>query len=237
MPLSPLPPLPGERGTSRSTNGEALGAPRPVSLRRCRSGLAGGAGLILSAAFGRRVTKASVATRKTKATALTFNPRPTMLKKFKKNDVAAPEAPGEMPGDAPGETATPAARPINPEVDARLNAYIENNQRDFAHYTKLVAEDPQRAVRTLLLKDMTKHEADMKLVFKQLPAAQEYFEKLAPEEQAKIKERLSKVNPFYHEKAFVGEMIRHKNAQSFAQNRREFLGVKAAPSGPSIAAG
>jgi hypothetical protein len=142
-----------------------------------------------------------------------------MALKTKKNDGMVAEAPAELPGRTRN----------NPEIDSRLNAFIDANPRDFEYYSKLVKEDPGRAVRSLMLKDMHKHESEMKLVFKQLPAAQEFFERQAPEVQAKIKERLTDVNPFYHEKAFVGEVLREMNRQDYVKNRQQLMPEKKAP--------
>ena len=124
--------------------------------------------------------------------------------------------------DAPDSSAETQFR-SNPEIDARLDTFIGANQRDFDYYTKLVKENPERAVRSLLLKDMQKHESDMRLVFKQLPAAQEFLKEQPAEVQERIKARLADVNPFYQEKAFVGEVLKEMNRQDYLKNRQSLL--------------
>jgi hypothetical protein len=126
--------------------------------------------------------------------------------------------------EAPPEAANQPRN--NPEVDARLNVFIDANRRDFDYYTKLVAENPDRAVRSLMLKDMVKHESDMKLIFKQLPAAQEIFKAQPVEVQERINARLAEVNPFYQEKAFVNEVLREMNRQDYSRNRQSLLPAK-----------
>lgn len=103
---------------------------------------------------------------------------------------------------------------VNPEVDKRLDLYIAANRGDHDYYAKLVKENPERAVRVLLLKDMKRHEEDMRLVEKQMPQAKEWFEKQTPQEQQKIRDRLANVNPFYEDKAFVGEVRRAMGRQA-----------------------
>lgn len=103
---------------------------------------------------------------------------------------------------------------VNPEVNKRLDAYIAANQNDLQYYTRLVKENPDRAVRVLLLKDLNRHDNDMRLIEKQKPAAQEWYEKQKPEIRQRIDERLAKVNPFYADKAFVGEVLREMGRQN-----------------------
>lgn len=119
--------------------------------------------------------------------------------------MAKPKPEAEEPGREPK---------VNPEVDKRLDQYIAANRGDHDYYAKLVKENPERAVRVLLLKDMKRHEDDMKLVERQLPQAKEWFEKQSPQEQQKIKDRLASVNPYYADKAFVGEVLRAMGRQN-----------------------
>lgn len=119
----------------------------------------------------------------------------------------------------------------NPEVDKKIDAHIAANPRDFDYYTKLVKENPDRAVRLLIWKDQKKHEQDMKLVLRQLPGAKEFYEKQTPEVKAKIDEKLAGVNPYYQDKAFVGEVLREMDRQ----NRRT---LSAGPStAPALSGG
>lgn len=139
-----------------------------------------------------------------------------------------PPATTEPPVIDRAQPGPPSERPIgerfNPEVEKRLNPYIEANQSDHDYYVRLVNERPDRAVRTLLLKDMVKHESDMKLIAKQLPQAREFYEKQSPENQARIDGALAGVSPYYKDKAFVGEVLREMDRQ----NRRALAAGPAA---------
>lgn len=106
---------------------------------------------------------------------------------------------------------------LNPEIEKRLNAFIEANKSDHEYYSRLVAEKPDYAVRVLMLKDLRRHESDMRLVEKQLPQAKEFFDKQSPQVQERINERLKSVNPYYGDKAFVGEVLREMNRQNRQQ--------------------
>lgn len=133
----------------------------------------------------------------------------------------------EMPADIPRTFRS------NPEIEKKIDAHIAANPSDFEHYSRLVQENPDRAVRTLVYKDQQKFEQDMKLVVKQLPGAQAFYEKQSPEIKARIDSNLQGVNPYFHEKAFVGEVIREMNRQ----NRKSLTEIPAPKAGAGMAAG
>ncbi|MCB1104581.1 MAG: hypothetical protein H7A44_08450 [Opitutaceae bacterium] len=102
----------------------------------------------------------------------------------------------------------------NPEVQKRLDAYKEANQNDVTYYTRVVSEAPERARDMLLYKDMQRHEADMRLVEKQLPQAKAFYEAQPQEVQTRIDSQLKDVKPYYKDKAFVGEVLREMNRKN-----------------------
>lgn len=57
-----------------------------------------------------------------------------------------------------------SAPKANPRIEARLDEYIEAHGSDLAFYSRLVSEDPTRAVRILLLRDM-----ELTMTFEPLP--------------------------------------------------------------------
>lgn len=103
---------------------------------------------------------------------------------------------------------------VNPELDARLSSFMAGNQKTTDYYTQLVKENPERAVRALMLGKMLKHEDQMRLVQKQLPKVEEWV-KQNPGMMEKIMERIKDVNPFYREKAFVSEAMKAKSRMDF----------------------
>ncbi|MEO6244619.1 MAG: hypothetical protein ABIQ12_04210 [Opitutaceae bacterium] len=102
----------------------------------------------------------------------------------------------------------------NPEIQKRLDAYKSANASDAAYFTRVVAEAPARAVDMLLYKDMQRHESEMRLVEKQLPQAKAFYDAQTPEVQARIDQRLEGTQPFYKDKAFVGEVLREMNRKN-----------------------
>jgi hypothetical protein len=113
----------------------------------------------------------------------------------------------------------------NPEIEKKIDIHIAANAGDFEFYSRLVKESPDRAIRTLIHKDQQKYEQDMKLVSKQLPGAKEFYQKQAPEVQQRIDRNLTGVNPYFHDKAFVGEVLREMDRQ----NRRTLAAGLTAP--------
>lgn len=117
-------------------------------------------------------------------------------------------------GKKPSEPGNEVGTTNNPEVDKKIDAHIAANPGDFEYYQRLVKENPDRAVRLLIWKDQKKYEQDMKLVMRQLPGAKEFYDKQAPEIRKRIDEKLATVNPYYHDKAFVGEVLREMDRQN-----------------------
>ena len=64
-----------------------------------------------------------------------------------------------------------SAPKINPRIEARLNEYIEAHRSDLAFYSRLVLEDPTRAVRILSFWDRELFAVKMKRVVERLPRA------------------------------------------------------------------
>ena len=120
----------------------------------------------------------------------------------------------------------------NPEVKKRIEAYKAANPTDVAYYTRLVREYPERAIETLLYKDVQKHESEMRLIQKQLPQAKAFYDAQTPEARARIDRDLDGVKPYYKDKAFVTAVLREKDRQA----RRELTTPKAAPAPRAAAA-
>lgn len=106
---------------------------------------------------------------------------------------------------------------INPEVNNRLDGFIQANPKMTDYYTSLVKEHPERAVRSFMLGKMFKHEAEMRQTARQAPQAKEWLDQQEPTLKQKIMDRLEKINPFYREKALVREIAREKTKIDFTQ--------------------
>jgi len=104
---------------------------------------------------------------------------------------------------------------VNPEVDRRLDAFMQANDRMTDYYTKLVKENPERAVRAFMLTKMFKHEAQLRVTERQAPQAKEWLDQQEPSIKQRIMDRLQKINPFYREKALVREIAREKTRIDF----------------------
>lgn len=142
-------------------------------------------------------------------------------------DVAKP--PVETPPAKPENNGTRPAPRVNEEIDKQLNAYIEANKETFARYTRLVQENPERAARTLMLKDMQTHKTAQRLVEKQLPAALEWYDKQKPEVKQTIDDRVAKASPFDRDQEFVRAVVRERNWQNrlpLAQSPRTAAGTR-----------
>lgn len=135
------------------------------------------------------------------------------------------------PGDTatlPPEKESPLQFRNNPEVQQRLDEYKAANPRDVEYYSRVVKEAPDRAVDKLLLKDLQRHESEMRLVEKQMPQAKEFYDQQPAHIKQRIDERLKSVQPYYHDKAFVGEVLREMNRKNRATLAAPKAGLAAA---------
>ena len=103
----------------------------------------------------------------------------------------------------------------NPEIDRRLDAFMQANDKMTEYYAKLVKENPDRAVRAFMLTKMFKHEAQLRVTERQAPQAKEWLDQQEPSIKQRIMDRLQKINPFYREKALVREIAREKTRIDF----------------------
>ena len=92
---------------------------------------------------------------------------------------------------------------VNPEIDRRLDGFMQANPKLTEYYANLVKENPDRAVRAFMLTKMFKHEAELRVATRQIPQAREWLDQQSPEVRQRIAERLEKVSPLYREQAAV----------------------------------
>jgi hypothetical protein len=118
-------------------------------------------------------------------------------------------------------------------VKKKIEAHKKANPDDVTYYTRLVKENPERAIETFLYRDQQKHENEMRLIQKQLPQAQSFYNSQTAEAKARIDRDLEGVNPYFKDKAFVNAALREKDRQT----RREFANPNQAPATPPPAAG
>lgn len=104
---------------------------------------------------------------------------------------------------------------VNPEVNNRLDGFIQANPKMHEYYSGLVKDHPERATRAFMLNKMFKHEAEMRQVARQAPQAKEWLDQQEPSLKQRILDRLEKMNPFYREKALVREITREKTRIDF----------------------
>jgi Zn-dependent M32 family carboxypeptidase len=77
-----------------------------------------------------------------------------------------------------------------------------------------VHEATERARDMLLYKDMQRHESEMRLIEKQMPQAKAFYDAQSPEVKARIDQRIDGTQPYYRDKAFVGEVLREMNRKN-----------------------
>lgn len=108
----------------------------------------------------------------------------------------------------------------NPEVEKKIADYKAAHPREVEYFTKLVTQNPERAVNYHLLQKQRQHEIDTKAAMRQMPQAQAIFDKMTPESRERVTERLENVNKYNHTKRFVAAVFGELNRKSMAENRR-----------------
>ncbi len=94
-------------------------------------------------------------------------------------------------------------------------------------------ENPERAIETLIYRDVQKHENEMRLIQKQLPQAKAFYDAQTPDAKVRIDRDLEDVHPYNKDKAFVNAALREKDRQT----RREFTNPANAPAVSKPSAG
>lgn len=116
-----------------------------------------------------------------------------------------------------------------PEKQKLIESFRADHPNKEEYYTRLVKENPQRAVRSLLLKDAEYYKLRTNYLTNQLPSARAFYDAQTPEARARIDRQLVNSKPFYRDADFVEAVIRESGRQ----------GIKAAapqhPGGPSMA--
>jgi len=97
--------------------------------------------------------------------------------------------------EAAAEKPKPLVFRDNPEVKAKIEAHKQANPNDASYYERLVKEHPQRAIDTLVYRDVQKHESEMRLISRQLPQAKAFYDAQSPEAKARIDRDLEGVSP------------------------------------------
>jgi hypothetical protein len=116
---------------------------------------------------------------------------------------------------------------VNPEIDRRLDGFMQANTKLTDYYANLVKEHPERAVRAFMLGKMFKHEAELRVVTRQAPQAKEWLDQQSPEVKQRVAERLEKVTPFYREKAAVRVIAQEKAKLDFTPRTSVGQGIAA----------
>jgi hypothetical protein len=126
----------------------------------------------------------------------------------------SPSSPNETADQKPSLSEERLMR-VNPEIDRRLEGFMQANSKMTEYYTNLVKENPDRAVRAFMLGKMFKHEAQLRVTERQAPQAKEWLDQQEPGLKQRIMDRLQSINPFYREKALVREIAREKTRIDF----------------------
>ncbi len=121
----------------------------------------------------------------------------------------------------PAASTAPAANPVgdgfrvNAAIDARLDKFMADNPEMTEYYTKLVKENPDRAIRSFALRSMFKQEDMTRQIERQMPQVKQWVSEHPGLEQ-QIESKIRTTNPISRMAAFITEAIRAKGRIEFA---------------------
>ena len=104
---------------------------------------------------------------------------------------------------------------VNAAIDARLDKFMADNPAITEHYTKLVKENPERAIRSFALRSMFKQEDMTRQIERQMPQVKQWVNEHPGLEQ-QIESKIRATNPISRMAAFITEAIRAKGRIEFA---------------------
>jgi hypothetical protein len=104
---------------------------------------------------------------------------------------------------------------FNDQIDARLTKFMADNPEITEHYTKLVKENPDRAIRSFMLRTMFKHEAIAERNTLQAPQVREWANQ-NPEVAQKVAAQIKTMNPIMRAAAFIRGIGRAKASMEFS---------------------
>lgn len=110
---------------------------------------------------------------------------------------------------------------INPEEDKKINEYIECKPKQFEYYRNLVAENPERAARSLMYKDLLMEIRKDNFYQKFAQNAKEWLNQQPSEVREKIENKLKSVNRFSQNTALVNEVKKASERNLFRHNNNK----------------
>ena len=112
---------------------------------------------------------------------------------------------------------------LNPEINARLDKFMADNPAITEHYTRLVKENPERAIRSMALNSMFRREALERQVQRQMPQVQQWV-KEQPGLKQQIESKIRTTNPLMRMAAFIKEAVKAKANIDFAPRTASRVG-------------
>ena len=158
-----------------------------------------------------------------------------------------PKNPDQAPsnGATPAAAAQPASTAANaplefrndPRIDAGIAEYKKAHPRDTEYFTRLVKENPERAINFHFREKWERHVADTEAAAKQIPRAESIYNNMTPDSKARVDEALAKANPYNHTKGFVAAVNREMDRLAIGNNRRMMRTPVPGATAPAVAAG
>ncbi len=124
---------------------------------------------------------------------------------------------------------------VNPRIEKEIAEYKAAYPRSVEYFTRLVKEQPDRAVNFHFREKQKQHVADTRRAMRQMPRAQELYDQMTPESKARVDERLQTANKYSHTKRFVWSVRRELNRVAAAKNSQIMNTpvIKIAPEAPA----
>lgn len=107
---------------------------------------------------------------------------------------------------------------VNPRIEKEIADYKAAYPRSVEYFTRLVKENPDRAINFHFRDKQKQHKVDTQRAMRQMPQAQALYDQMSPDSKARVEQRLETANKYSHTKRFVWSVRREMNRAAAAKN-------------------
>lgn len=107
---------------------------------------------------------------------------------------------------------------LHPVVEAHLARYMSEHSHETEHYRRMVKENPEHAVKTIMCRKMVQHDELRDLTNRLAPLVKQWVAK-TPGLHEKIMEKIKYVQPINAGLAYIDEALAVKQPTNFSPSR------------------
>jgi hypothetical protein len=148
---------------------------------------------------------------------------------------AAQSAPPELDEEHDQSQEEEMEMRVNPRIEKEIADYKAAYPKAVEYFTKLVKENPARAINFHFREKQKQHAMDTKRAMRQMPQAQALYERMSPASKELVDQRMENVPKYSEAKRFVWAVRREMNRTAASETSRLMNApvTKIAPEAPA----